>query len=152
MLTSLCFHVFPADFLSVMLLSLSWVTLGNNLGFMLLGKSWSEQATGCLLQHSTRGRKGCWHPHLWIIRVWWKEPMHWKRPWCWERFKVGGEGGDRGWDGWMASLIQWTWVWTSSRRWRTGKPGVLQSMWSQKVRHDWAIEQNTEHLPPKNQL
>ena len=54
---------------------------------------------------------------------------HWKRPWCWERLRAGGEGGSRGWDGWMAWVTQWTWVWASSRRrWRTGKPGVLQSM------------------------
>ena len=39
---------------------------------------------------------------------------HWKRPWCWERLKVGGEGNDRGWDGWMASPTQWTWVWVNS--------------------------------------
>ena len=51
------------------------------------------------------------------------------KTWCWERLKAGGEGDDRGWDGWMASLTQWAWVWSSSRRWwRTGKPGMLQSM------------------------
>ena len=61
---------------------------------------------------------------------------------CWERLKAGQEGDDRGWDGWMASLTQWTWVWSSSRRWwRTGKPGVLQSMGSQRVGHDWVTEQ-----------
>ena len=49
---------------------------------------------------------------------------------------------DRGWDGWMASPTQWTWVWASPRRWwRTGKPGVLQSTGSQRIRHDWATEQ-----------
>ena len=70
-----------------------------------------------------------------------KEPTHWKRPWCWERLKAGGEGDDRGWDGWMASLTQWTWVWVNSRsRWWTGRPGVLQSMGSQIVRHDWGTE------------
>ena len=54
--------------------------------------------------------------------------------------KAGGEG-DRGWDGWMASLTQPTWIWASSRRWwSTGKPGVLQS-WGCRVRHDWKIEQ-----------
>ena len=58
-----------------------------------------------------------------------EEPTHWKRPWCWQRLKAGGEGVDRGWDGWMASSTQWTWVWADSKRWwRTGKPGVLQSM------------------------
>ena len=54
---------------------------------------------------------------------------HLKRPWCWERLKAGGEGDDRGWDGWMASPAQWTWVWVNSRSWRwTGRPGMLQSM------------------------
>ena len=63
---------------------------------------------------------------LHILATWCKELTHWKRPWCWERLKVGGEGDDRGWDGWMASLTQWTWVWVSSRSWLwTGKPGVL---------------------------
>ena len=51
-------------------------------------------------------------------------------------------GDDRGWDGWMASLTQWVWVWASSRScWPTGSPGVLQSMGSQRVRHDWVTEQ-----------
>ena len=52
-----------------------------------------------------------------------------ERPWCWERLKAGGEGDDRGWDGWMASLTRWTWVWVSSRSWCwTGKPGVLNEV------------------------
>ena len=63
---------------------------------------------------------------------------HWKRPWCWERLKAGGEGDDRGWVVWMASPTRWTWVWASSGSWWwIGKPGVLQSMGSQRVRHDW---------------
>ena len=62
------------------------------------------------------------------------------RPWCWERAKAG-EGDGRGQDGWMASPTQWTWVWASSGSWWwTGKPGVLQSMGSQRVGHDWATE------------
>ena len=66
---------------------------------------------------------------------------HWKRPWCWERLKTEGEGKYRGWDGWMASLTQWTWVRVNSgRRWRTGKLDVLQSMESQRVGRDWATE------------
>ena len=66
-----------------------------------------------------------------------------KRSWCWERLKAGREGDDWGWDGWMASLTRWTWVWADSRRWwRTGKPGVLLSMRLQRVRHDWATELN----------
>ena len=82
------------------------------------------------------------------LATWCEEPTHWKRPWCWERLKAGGEGDDRGWDGWMASPTWWTWVWASSGSWwRAGKPGVLQSMGSQRVRHDWATELNwTEFL------
>ena len=70
-----------------------------------------------------------------------KELTHLKRPWCWERLKAGGEGDDRGWDGWMTSLTQWTLVWASfGRLWRTEEPGVLQSMGLQRVRHDWVTE------------
>ena len=66
---------------------------------------------------------------------------HWKRPWCWEGLKAGGEGGNRGWDGWMTSLTQWTWIWARSRRWwRTGNPSMLQAMGSQRVEHNWATE------------
>ena len=65
-----------------------------------------------------------------------------KRPWCWERLRAG-EGDDRGWDGCMASLTQWAWVWVNSgSRWWTGRLGVLQSMGSQRVGHNWVIELN----------
>ena len=63
------------------------------------------------------------------LATWCEQLTHWKIFWCWERLKAGGEGDDRGWDGWMAALTQWTWVWASSGRWwKTGKPGRLQSM------------------------
>ena len=63
------------------------------------------------------------------LATWCGELTHWKRPWCWERLKAGEEGYDRGWDGWMASPMQWTWVWLGSRGWWwTGRPGMLQSM------------------------
>ena len=52
-----------------------------------------------------------------FLATWCEELTHWKRPWCWERLKVGGEGDSRGWDGWMASLTQWTWVWVNSGSW-----------------------------------
>ena len=66
---------------------------------------------------------------------------HLKRPWCWERLKVGGEGDNRGWDGWMTSPTQWTWVWVNfASCWWTGRPHVLQSMGSQRVGYDWATE------------
>ena len=66
-----------------------------------------------------------------------------KKPWCWERLRAGGEGADRGWDGWMASLTQWTWVWVDSGSWWwTGRPGVLWFMESQRVGHNWTTELN----------
>ena len=72
-----------------------------------------------------------------------KELTHLKRPWCWERLKVGGEGDDRGWDDWMASLMGWTWVWVGSRIcWWTEKAGELLSTGSQSVGHDWVTELN----------
>ena len=76
------------------------------------------------------------------LASWYEELTHWKRPWCWERFKAG-EGDNRGLDGWIASPTQWTWVWVSSGScWWTGKPGVLQSMGSQRVEHNGATGLN----------
>ena len=81
-----------------------------------------------------------WPPHAksWLIG---------KRLWCWEGLRAGGEGDDRGWDGWMASLTQWTWVWVSSGSWWwTGRPGVLRFMGSQRVGHDWPTGLNWTDL------
>ena len=67
-----------------------------------------------------------------LMATWHKELTHLKRPWCWEGLKAGREGDDRAWDGWITSLTQWTWVWVNSGSWwRTGRPGMLQSMGSQ---------------------
>ena len=88
----------------------------------------------------------CWSRNSNTLATWSKELTHWKRPWCWERLTAGGDGDDRGWDGWMASLTRWTWVWASSRRWWwTGRPGC--SPWGCKEsdtteRLDWT-ELNT---------
>ena len=72
-----------------------------------------------------------------------EELTHWKRLWCWEGLGAGGEGDDRGWDGWMASQTRWMWVWVNSRSWWwTGRPGMLRFMGSQRVGHDWATELN----------
>ena len=77
------------------------------------------------------------------LATWCEELTHWKRLWCWERLGAGGEGDDREWDGWMASLTQWTWVWMNSGSWWwTGRPGVLWFMGSQIVGHDWSTEPN----------
>ena len=68
---------------------------------------------------------------------------HWKRPWCWDRLRAGGAGDDRGWDGWMASSTQRTWVCINSGSWWwTGRPGMLRSMGSQRVGHNWVTELN----------
>jgi len=91
---------------------------------------------------NTRWKDWCWSWTSGTLATWCEELTHWKRPWCWERLREGGEEGDRAWDDWMASLIQWTWTWANSRRrWGTGKPGVLQSMGSQRVRHNLMTEQ-----------
>ena len=77
-----------------------------------------------------------WPPHAksWLIG---------KDSWCWEGLGEGGEGDDRGWDGWMASLTRWTWVWVNSGSWWwTGRPGVLRFMESQRVGHNWVTELN----------
>ena len=89
----------------------------------------------------------CWNWNSNTLATWCKELTHCKRPWCWKRLKAGGEGDDRGWDGWMAQLTQWAWVWINSRSWWwTGRPGVLQSMGSQRVRHDWVTELSWFHF------
>ena len=88
-------------------------------------------------------RDWCWSWKLQYFGHLMEKLTHLKRPWCWERLGAGGERDDRGWDGWMASPTQWTWVWMNSGSWRwTGRPGVLQFMGSQRVGHDWATELN----------
>ena len=92
----------------------------------------------------------CWSWNSNTLATWCEDLTHWKRPWCWEKLKAGGEGDDRGWDGWMASLTQWAWIWVSSGSWGwTEKPGVLQCMVLQTVRHNWVTELNwTERFNP----
>ena len=83
----------------------------------------------------------CWGWNSSTLATSCEELTHWKRPWCWEGLGAGGEGDDRGWDGWMASLIWWTWVWVNSGSWWwTGRPGVLWFMGSQTVGHDWVTD------------
>ena len=74
---------------------------------------------------------------LQYLATWCEELTHGKKPWCWKRLKAGGEEDDRGWDGWMASLTWWTWVWVNSMSWWwAGRTGVLQSVGLQRVGHD----------------
>ena len=90
----------------------------------------------------------CWSWNSNILATSREELTHWKRLWWWEGLGAGGEGDDRGWDGWMASPTQWTWVWVNSGRlWWTGRPGVLWFMGSQRVGHDWATELNWSYFP-----
>ena len=86
----------------------------------------------------------CWSWNSNILATWREKLTHLKILWCWERLMPGGEGDDRGWGGWMASLTQWTWVWVNSGSWWwTRRPGVLQFMGSQSQTglSDW-IELN----------
>ena len=85
----------------------------------LLRVLWIARSKQGILKWSTLTiywKDWCWSWSSNTLATWWEEPTHWTRPWLWERLKVGGEGDDR-WDGWMASLTQWTWVWANSRRW-----------------------------------
>ena len=85
----------------------------------------------------------CWSWNCNTLATWCKELAHLKRPWCWERLRAGGEGDDRGWDSWMTSPTQWTWVQVNSESWCwMGRPGVLWFMGSQRVGHNWATELN----------
>ena len=72
-----------------------------------------------------------------------KSWLIWKEPDAGKDWGQEEKGDDRGWDGWMTSLTQWTWVWVDSRSWWwTGRPGVLRFIGSQRVRHDWATKLN----------
>ena len=88
----------------------------------------------------------CWSSISNTLATWCEELTHWKRPWCWEWLGTRGEGGDRGWDDWMASptliIISSMDMSLSKLRELTGRPGMLQSMGSQSGGHEWATELN----------
>ena len=85
----------------------------------------------------------CWGWSSNSLVIWCEKLTHWKRPQCWIRLKLEGEGDDRGWDRWMLSPPHWTWIWVSSGTWWwMGKLGVLQSMGSQIVGHNWVTKLN----------
>ena len=89
----------------------------------------------------------CWSWNSNTLATWCEELTDLKRPWCWERLRAGGEGDNRRWDDWMASLTQWTRVWVDSGSWWwTGRPGILWSMGSRRVGHDWVTELNWTEL------
>ena len=89
----------------------------------------------------------CWSWNSNTLATWCKELTLLKRPWCWERLRSGGERDDRGWDGWMASPTQWTWVWVNSWSWCwIGRHVVPQSMGSQRVGHHWVTKLKLNYI------
>ena len=89
----------------------------------------------------------CWSWNSNTLATWCKDLTHLKRLWCWERLRARGGGDYRGWDVWMVSPVQWTWVYINSRSLRgTGRPGVLWFMGLQWAGHDWATELNWIYL------
>ena len=121
----------------------SWESLGQQED--QTSQSWRKSTLNILWKDC------CWGWGSSALTTSCEEPTRWKRSWCWERLRAGGEGGNRGCNGWMASSTQWTWVWTNSaKQWRTGRPGMLQSLWSKRARHDWAIEQQQQLSQLKN--
>ena len=113
----------------------SWGSLG--LQGDPISSLWRRSALGFLW------REWCWSWNSSTLATSCEELTHWKRHWCWEGLGAGGEGDDRGWDGWMASLTWWTSIWVNSGSWWwTGRPRVLWFMESQRVGHNWANELN----------
>ena len=102
---------------------------------------WRRSALGFLW------REWCWSWNSNTLATSCEELTHWRRLGCWEGLGAGGEADDGGWDGWIASLTRWTWVWVNSGSWWwTGRPGVLRFTGSQRVGHDWATELNWTEL------
>ena len=109
---------------------------------------WRKSALGFLW------KEWCWSWNSRTLTTSCEELTHWKRLWCWEGLGAGGEGDDRGWDGWMASPTRWMGVWVNSGSWWwTGRTGVLWFMGLQRVGPDWTTELNwtdrerTDSLP-----
>ena len=119
---------------------------------MAVSQCWSDFChTSAWISHRCTYVPFFLNPICIILSTSWEELTHWKT------LMLGGIEGkrkrdDRGWDGWMASLTRWTWVWVNSGRWWwTGRPGVLRFMGLQRVGHDWATEL-TDWSKPKTLL
>ena len=113
------------------LLRVPWTARRSNQSIL------KEISPGCSLEGTMLKLKPQYFGHLM------EELTHCKRLLCWEGLGAGGEGDDRGWDGWMVSPTRWTWVWVDSGSWWwTERPGMLRFMGSQRVGHDWATELN----------
>ena len=120
------------------LLRVPWTARRSNQSIL------TEISPGCSLEGLMLKLKLQYFGHL-MQRI-----EYWKRFWCWQGLGAG-EGDDRGWDGWMASPTRQTWVWVNSGSWWwTGRPGVLQFMGSQRVRHNWVTDMNCmKNIPSK---
>ena len=111
---------------------ISWRRTWQPTPVFLPGKSHGQRSLAGCSQRVTKSQTQLKGLRIYLI-VW--------RLWCWEGLGAGGEGDDRGWDGWMASPTWWTWVWVNSGSWWwTGSPDVLRFMGSQRVGHDWATD------------
>ena len=119
------------------LLRVPWIARRSNQSIL------EEISSGCSLEGLMLKLKLQYFGHLiWRVDSLEKTLMLWG-------MGAGGEGDDRGWDAWMASLTRWAWVWVNSRSWWwTGRPGVLRFMRLQRVGHDWATELNWKHSQP----
>ena len=106
----------------------------------LLRVPWTARRSEYLIDSSLSWRKSvlnihwkdwCWSWNSNTLATSCEELTHWKRLWCWKGLGAGGEGDDRGWDGWMASLTRWTWVWVNSgmerEAWCAAVHGVTKS-------------------------
>ena len=121
------------------LLRVPWTARRSNQSIL------KETSPGCSLED------WCWSWNSNTLATSCEELSHWKRLWRWKGLGAGGEGDDRGWDGWIASTTRWTWVWVNSGCWWwTGRPGVLQFMGSQRVGHDLSDWTELNHLPNTN--
>ena len=104
-----------------------------------------EMSPGCSLEGLMLKLKLQYFGHL-MWRV-----THWKRPWCWKRLRAGGEGDDRGWDGWMASPTRWTYMSLSEWWVGDGQGGlVCCDSWGGRVGHNWATEWTDGMLYPRS--
>ena len=138
-----CFNLLVGTLWEVGNLFISLIGVGEN-SWEFLGLQgdptspfWRRSALGFLW------KEWCWSWNSSILVTSCEELTHWKRFWCWEGLGAGGEGDYRGWDGWMASLTRWTWVWVNSGSWWwTGRPGLQRLMGLQRVGYKWATELN----------
>ena len=122
----------------------SWESLG------LLGDQTSPSWRKSVL--NIHWKDWCWSWNCNTLASWCEELTHLKRPWCWKRLKAGGKGDNRGWDGWMASPTQWTWVLVDSRSWWWTGLLVCCCPWGCRVGHDWATELNWTSAQYYNEL